>query len=384
MTAPAEANGVPTDTSSLRIARIEAIPVTVPRREVFHLQRGASDAVSPFTVVRITTDEGVVGYGESVTRTRQLHTVLNDHLAEVLVGCSAFDLVGVHRRIDAVETLVTERREHWSPIRAAIDMALYDIQGRHLDVPVHSLLGGKQRDLIETVKNIGIGTGQEAAERAQAFVAMGYRVLKVRVGADHRADMDRLAAVRAVVDDSVVLRVDANEAWDAQIAVSRIDDLNRFGLEAVEQPCKHSDLRGLAHVVRRSPVPVIVDESLWSLGDAVNIFAAEAADVGHLYIGKCGGIHPVMRIAAVVEGFAKSLTFGERVPLGISEAAHAHVAAVQSTAGYPHALSYDLNEHDLLVESVRHEGAHIIVPDGPGLGVEVDEDKLDFYRWSGP
>jgi len=370
--------------SGLRIVRIDVIPVTVPRRGVFHLQRGASDAVSPFTVVRITTDEGVVGYGESVTRTRQLHTVLTDHLTEVLVGCSAFDVVGVHRRIDAVETLVTERREHWSPIRAAVDMALYDIQGRYLDVPVHHLLGGKQRDRIETVKNIGIGTAEEAAERGRAFVELGYRVLKVRVGADHRADMERLAAVRAAVDDSVLLRVDANEAWDAQVAVARIADLHRFGLEAVEQPCRHSDLRGLAHVVRRSPVPVIVDESLWSLGDTVNIFAAEAADVAHLYIGKCGGIHPVMRIAAVVDGFAKSLTFGERVPLGISEAAHAHVAAVQPTPGYPHALSYDLNEHDLLVEPLRRDGAHLVVPDGPGLGVQVDEDKLEFYRWAGP
>jgi muconate cycloisomerase len=376
--APASPRG-----AGLRIARVDVIPVRVPRRDVFHLQRGPSDAVSPFTVVRVVTDEGVVGYGESVTRTRQLHTVLTDHLCDVVVGHSAFDVAGLHRRIDAVETLVTERREHWSPIRAAIDMALYDIQGRYLGVPVHSLLGGKQRDRVETLKNIGIGTGADAADRARSLVASGFRVLKMRVGGEHRADLERLAAVRDVVDDGVTLRVDANEAWTAQVAVSRIADLDTFGLESVEQPCKHFDLRGLAAVTRRSPVPVVVDESLWSLGDAVNIFGAEAADVAHLYIGKCGGIYQVMRIAAVVEGFAKSLTLGERVPLGISEAAHLHVAAALPDSGYPHALSYDLNEHDLLVEPLRREGPYVVVPDGPGLGVEVDEEKLEFYRWTG-
>jgi L-alanine-DL-glutamate epimerase-like enolase superfamily enzyme len=369
--------------ADLRVARIDVFPVTVPRRGVFHLQRGASDAVSPFTVLKVTTEEGVVGYGESVTRTRSLHTVMGDHLAEVLKGVSAFDLVGLHRRIDEVETLVTERREHWSPLRAALDMAMYDIQGRYLGVPVHALLGGKQRDRIETVKNIGIASAREAADRALEFEAAGYRVLKMRVGADGRTDLERVAAVREAVSDEVRIRLDANEAWQSKEALSRIAELSRYGLEGVEQPCRYSDLRGLRQVVRACRVPVIVDESLWSLADAINIFGAEAADVAHLYLGKCGGIYPVMRIAAVADGFAKAVTVGERVPLGISEAAHVQVAAALPVAPYPHALSYDLNEHDLLVTPLRRDGADIIVPDAPGLGIDVDEDALEFYRMSG-
>jgi L-alanine-DL-glutamate epimerase-like enolase superfamily enzyme len=364
----------------LRVTNVEVIPVSVPRTGTFMLQRGASAVDSPFTVVRLSTDQGVVGYGECTTRTARLYTVLEDHLTDVVVGADPFDMAGLHGRLDMVETLITERREHWNPIRAALDMAMYDIQGKWLGVPLHRLLGGKQRESVETVKNIGIGPPEQAAEAAVALVEHGYTTLKMRVGADARLDLARLAAVREAVPDHVRIRVDANEAWDAGAAVVQIGAMAAYGLESVEQPCRHWDLRGSARVMRQTSVPVMLDEAVWTLGDLTNAFVFEAADAAHLYLGKNGGIFPVMRMCAIADGFGKAVSIGERVPLGISEAAHVHVAAALGREGYPSALSYQLHEHDLLTEPLRWEGSRVFVPDGPGLGVVVDEERLDHYR----
>jgi L-alanine-DL-glutamate epimerase-like enolase superfamily enzyme len=368
----------------LTIEAVDVIPVHVPRTGVFNLQRGPSDAVSPFTVVRLRTREGVVGYGESVTRARSLHRVLTDHLLDAVVGHDAFDVLGLHRRVDEIETLVTERREHWSPIRAALDMASYDLQGKWLGLPVHRLLGGAQRDRVETVKNVGVGTPQEAAETARRYADVGYRLIKVRVGRDPALDLARLAAVREAVPDGVRIRVDANEAWDAVTAIRQIDRMSAFGLESAEQPCKHWDLAGSARVAAATNVPIVADESVWSLGDAANLLRAGAADVLHLYLGKSGGIYPAMQTIATAEALGGAVTIGERVPLGISEAAHLHVAAATRRLDYPCALSYDLNESNLLTSPTPRDGAHLLVPDGSGLGVEVDTDKLEFYRLRTP
>jgi L-alanine-DL-glutamate epimerase-like enolase superfamily enzyme len=282
--------------------------------------------------------------------------------------------------MDLVETLITERREHWNPIRAALDMAMYDIQGKWLGVPLYQLLGGKQRDSVENVRNIGIGSPDQAADYAQMLVEQGYTTLKMRVGADARLDLARLAAVRERVGGEVGIRVDANEAWDGGAAVRHVTAMASYGLESVEQPCRHWDLRGSARVVQQTSVPVMLDEAFWTLGDLTNAFVFEAADIVHLYLGKNGGIFQVMRMCAIAEGFGKAVSIGERVPLGISEAAHVHVAAALARDDYPCALSYQLHEHDLLTEPLKWEGGRVFVPDGPGLGVEIDEARLDHYR----
>lgn len=369
--------------SPLRITRVDVVPVTVPRTGTFTLQRGKSAKVSCFAVVRIETDGGVVGWGECTTRVESMHWVLVDHLAEVVVGRDPFDVVGIHRAMDVEEALATERLSHWNPIRAAVDVALYDIQGRHLGVPLYQLLGGKQRDAIETVKNVGVASPEESAERATALVEEGYRIVKLRVGADTDLDVARVRSVRDAVGEDIRIRVDANQAWDPTAAIAAVRRMHEYRLDSVEQPCPYWDIRGNAEVVANIEPPVISDEGFWTAPEAQNLLTARAADVLHVYLGKCGGIHPSMQIIAVAEAFGAAVSPGERVPLGIGEAAHLHVAAVLRRLDHPCALSYDVNEHDLLITSIKRGGGEIAVPDGPGLGIDVDEDKLAFYARDG-
>jgi L-alanine-DL-glutamate epimerase-like enolase superfamily enzyme len=365
--------------SHLRITGVDVVPVDVPRRDVIELQRGTTPASSPFSVVRVRTDQGVTGYGEGVTTARGIHVFAREHLVELLVGEDPFDVTGIHRKMDQVEMMKTERLAHWNPIRAAIDVALHDVQGRFLGVPLYDLLGGKQRDSFEVCKNIGVSDPSTSAARAERLAADGYRTVKMRVGSDVELDVARVAAVRAAVGDGVAIRVDANQAWDPTTAVAAINRMARWGLEGVEQPCKYWDLRAAAEVVGRVDVPVIADEGFWTADDAQRLLAARGADVLHLYLGKCGGIRPAMKIVAVAEAFGAAATFGERIPLGIAEAAHAHVVAALPESRFAHALSYDINEDDLIVSPVRRAEGRMHVPEGPGLGVEVDEEKLDYY-----
>jgi L-alanine-DL-glutamate epimerase-like enolase superfamily enzyme len=365
--------------SAVRISAVDVLPVDVPRRGTFGLQRGTTPSVSPFTVVRVRTSDGVVGYGEGVTTTRGLHHMASDHLVDLLIGEDPFNVTGIHRKMDAVEMMKTERLSHWNPVRAAIDIALYDLQGRTLGVPVYDLLGGKQRGCFEVCKNIGVGSPQSTAEEARRLVDAGYGTLKLRVGTDVDLDVARVGAVRQAVGVGPKIRLDANQAWDPTTAVAAIRRLTPFGLESVEQPCKYWDLRGAAEVVSRVDVPIISDEGFWTLDDAQRVLSARSADVLHLYLGKCGGIQPSMKILAVVEGFGAAATFGERIPLGIAQAAHCHVVAAMAESRFPHALAYDLNEHDLLTSPLTVTRGTLRVPDGPGLGVEVDEEKLTFY-----
>lgn len=366
-----------------RIARVDVVPVRVPRRGTFALQRGDSDANSWFSIVRVETDDGVVGWGECTTRVRSMHWILLDHLAEIIVGRDPFDLVGLHAAMDAEEMLATERLSHWNPIRAAVDVAVHDAQARTLGVPLYQLLGGRRRHAIDVIKNVGVGSPEASAELAVELVDQGYQAVKLRVGRDPDLDLARVRAVREAVGSGVRIRIDANQAWDPTAAVAAITRMDEYGLEAVEQPCPWWDVRGNAEVVRQVGVAVISDEGFWTVPEAQTLLRDRAADVLHIYLGKCGGLLPSMQIATVAESFGGAVTTGERVPLGVAEAAHLHFTASLRELEYPCALAYDLNEHDLLVESPERRKGQIIVPDRPGLGVDVDEDKLSFYSRDG-
>jgi L-alanine-DL-glutamate epimerase-like enolase superfamily enzyme len=366
-------------TAAAQIAQIDVFPVTVPRAGVYALQRGPSATSSWFALVRITATDGTYGWGECVTRVLSMHHVVADHLEAPLLGHDVFDIDGFHRIVDAEEMLAVERLWHWNPIRAALEMALYDIQGKILDVSVAQLLGGVQRTRIPTVKNIGIGTPDEAAERARQFVAEGYGIVKLRVGGDAARDEQRLHAVRAAIGDDVDIRIDANQAWTWKEAIPLIERYDAVRLEAVEQPCAFWDVDSNARVVEGTSVPIISDEGFVSVPEARLLLQGGGADILHAYIGKCGGIAPVMKIATLAGSFGVRMTLGERVPLGVSEAAHLQVAAALPELQHACALGYDLNESDLLVRSVEHDGGDLIVPTGPGLGVDVDLDRLAAY-----
>jgi len=369
----------------LKINAIETIPVRVPIRERLALRaKGGTHSVSPFLLVRIHTDEGLTGLGEvsctprwsgedQVTAAHFIRTILSP----LLIGKDPRDIEHA--------SLLTGRALFGHPFtKAALEMAMWDILGKAAGLPVYRLLGGPVREFVPTKWSISGVEPARAAEIAMWAVEQGFRAMKVKVGIDPQQDLARVRAVREAIGDGVRLGVDANGAWNVSTAIRMVKQLRDFDIWFAEQPVPPGDFTWLAEVRKQTGVPVIADESVYTAHDALSILRAGAADALSLYIGKSAGIGPARRIAAIAEAAGSGCTVGSNLEMGIGSAAMIHVAL--STSGitaedFPcDIIGPMFYTDDLLKEPLPITGGKAKPYDRPGLGVELDEDKVKQYR----
>ena len=368
----------------MKITQIETIPVNVPISPERAIRGGrGGHTESPFLLVRVHTDAGIEGLGEvSCTpiwsgedQVTAAHFI-NRILAPLLTGQ---DPTEIERLMAAVNAAVAN-----NPFtKAGLEMALWDILGKVAELPLYRLLGGPVRDSVKTKFSVsGLAPGQAAAIAAWA-VDQGFDTMKVKVGIDPAGDVARVAAVRDAVGPDVRLGVDANGGWSVRTAVQTIPQLYRYDIYFVEQPTPDTDVAWLADVRRQTHLPVMADEIVYSPQDALAIARTHAADVLSLYVGK-GGIGPARKVATVAEAAGLVCTVGSNLELGIGNAAMIHLAMSTSAidaATFPcDILSPFFYETDLLQEPLPIRAGEARPPTGPGLGVQLDEDKVAFYR----
>ncbi len=186
-------------------------------------------------------------------------------------------------------------------ILAAFDMALYDIAGQAAGLPLFRFLGG-EKVAIETDITADLDTPERMAERAAGFAASGFRKIKIKVGQDPDLDLARLAAIRKTVGSRCAISIDANQGWTVPQAIIALGNMEEFRVDFVEQPVAAWDIAGLREVRRRSPIPVMADEALFSPHDAINLVRAEACDYFNIKLMKCGGVRNALKIAHISEG----------------------------------------------------------------------------------
>jgi L-alanine-DL-glutamate epimerase-like enolase superfamily enzyme len=371
----------------VKITRIETIPVRVPIKPQLAIKsgRGGVHATSPFLIVKVHTDEGIVGLGEASCTPRwsgedqfTARHFVEQYFAPLLIGQDPTDIGACTKRFMPV---VAD-----NPFtKSAVEMALWDIAGKAAGKPVYQLLGGRVRESVPTKFSVSGRPADEAAAIARWAVAQGFTKMKVKVGIDPDADVARVAAVRAAVGPRVHLGVDANGGWGtADVAIPVIARLREFDIDFVEQPVPAADIFGLAMVGARAGLPVLADESCYTLGDAKALFQAGAADALSIYVGKAGGIGPAREIARFAGSVRLSCTIGSNLELGIGSAAMTHLAL--ATSGVT-AETYACDiigplfyEDDILVEPLPIKGGEARVHERPGLGVELDEAKVEKYR----
>jgi muconate cycloisomerase len=267
--------------------------------------------------------------------------------------------------------------------KAAVEMALWDIAGKAAGVPVYQLLGGKVRELIPTKMMIGAFDAAHARALAQKFLDWGIRCLKVKVGIDLAGDLARVRAVRELAGPGVSLTIDANCGWNVTTAGQALVQLRPFNLLVAEQPIAPGDVEALAGL-RQCGIPIMADESVFTLADAWNVARAHAADVISIYPGKNGGIAGAIEIAHVAQAAGIACHVGSNLELGIGSAAMLHLAcavpAIDSTTYPADILGPHYHESDLLARPLELNPSGALVPDGPGLGVELDEQLLARFR----
>ena len=369
----------------MKITRIETIPVQIPinpKRAI----RGSLGAhtVSPFLLVKIHTDEDVIGLGEvsctpiwsgedQVTASH----FIQDYLAPALQGEDPLQ----------IERLTARCRQRLAAnpfTKAGIEMALWDIVGKAAGMPLYRLWGGPVRDFVSTKFSISGLEPDRAAELAAWAVAEGFRAMKVKVGIDPEQDVARVRAVRKAIGDQVRLGVDANGGWSPRVAIQTIRRMYEFGIYFAEQPVAPLDPAWMADVRSHVDVPIMADESVNSVQDAMTLARAGAADVLSLYVGKGGGVSTARKIAAVAEGAGLVCTVGSNLEMGVASAAMIHLAmsnpAIAAEEFPCDILGPFFYEGDLLVEPLPIQAGKATPFERPGLGVELDEQKVQRYR----
>lgn len=369
----------------MRIRSIETTPVRVPIVPQFQI-RGSlgSHLESPFLILQVHTDEGLTGLGEvsctpvwSGEDSLTAHHIIRNFLEPALLGEDPRDIERL--------TLRMRRAVAGHPFtKSGIEIALWDILGKAAGLPVYRLLGGAVRARVPIKMSVSGAEPKRAAELAEWAMSKGLTALKVKVGIEPEGDIHRVRAVREAIGPDVRLGVDANGGWAPRVAIQTIRRLHdSCGIYFAEQPVAPLDVQWMADVRRNSPVPVMADESCYTLQDAMALSRAGAADILSVYVGKGGGIGPARKIAAVAEAAGLTCTVGSNLEMGIASAAMTHLAVATPGIGaeeFPCDILGPLAyEHDLLEESLNVTGGSIAPPERPGLGVALDLVQLKRY-----
>jgi muconate cycloisomerase len=332
---------------------------------------------SSFGIVQITTSGGIIGLGEISMIWNgdgaALCAVVNKLIAPVLIGLDALDINRAHQQMD--EAVQFYRAAN--PAKAAIDMALYDIAGKALGIPVYNLLGGRVRETVP-LSAIHIAPIEEMVAQAKEVVRRGFKGVKIKVGIDPKHDLDATAAIRAALGPEAIIRVDANMGWRSRRqALSIIERLAPHNIHSVEQPLPADRIEDLAWLRGASPIAIMVDESVWGPDDAQRVIDARAADMINVYVSEAGGLRNATRIFAIAETAGIACTIGSMPELGIGTVAQMHLAvAMPELLGPSDVCGVLYNAESLIVESLPISDGLAGVPPGPGLGVTLDAARF--------
>ena len=363
----------------LSIATIQPAVVDVPLSAPVQGVHGPT-AVQRSVLVRVTTRDGLEGWGNvdptpgysRVTGTDIRDTV--GRLAPSLVGADPFNL---HRAL----ALMDRETAGGFEAKAAIEMALLDLQGRALGLPVHALLGGALTTEVTLNAWIGVVPPDQAAREAIDWLRRGFRTAKIKIAGAGAEGPARVAAVRAAVGDRMALRVDFNESLTREQAVPVIRQLEPYGLTLVEQPIERSDIAGLAAIRQAIGIPLMADESVTGPASLVEIIRRQAADIVKVKVMKQGGL---LRTRHMIESAAAAglrVVIGHGFGLTISTLAEAAVAAT-SEAVLPgcEAVGPLKMAADVVRDPLKLESGVIHLTGAPGLGATIDPDALDRFR----
>ena len=362
------------------IRQVEVIPIRAPRKEAVKSGLNAGDPVnaSEFGVIRVET-EHLEGLGEiSITFPRIGHSLCHaarKMIAPALVGLDALD---APRILAEIERILSHELS-WPYIRAAFEMALLDLTGKHFGIPVYQLLGGRMRDRAPLAWGIYQKAPDEMAWDAAQGKAAGFHAIKLKVGRKLDDDLAAVRAVTAAVGADMPLRLDANMAWRnvPEAANAMREFASAAPIAWVEQPLSRRNLGGMRALRLATGLSLMADESLQTLDDAYELARAEAADVWNVYVSEAGGLRAAAAIFALAASLDIPCIIGSQAEMGIATAACAHLAV--AVPNLPHAietfgpLRY---VNDIVKTAVPIENGWLTPPPGPGLGVELDRDAV--------
>ena len=335
-------------------------------------------------IVKIHTDEGLTGVGEAACDGAEpvavVQAMIDRHMGPSLVGR---DPMNWRHLIDLVSYKPDRGATRFST--SGIDLALHDLVAKALDVPVYTLLGGCRRTRVLASIEVPRNTPEKMADHSYEYYQQGIRGIKAKIGSDPVRDADCIKAIREKLGDDISLRADANRGYTVKEAITfcRLVERYNVGLEILEQPVDTMDLDGTKQVKEATSISVEVDESAFSLSQVFQIVKRGVADVINTKCAKAGGIRGVEQWATVAEAAGLPIVIGTEWGAGLKVAAKLHLGAAIKNAD-PVVEFTEIMIHELLLKEplVLHDG-YLNVPTGPGLGMALDDEKIEAFKTRG-
>lgn len=369
----------------MAITEVEAIPVSMgvkPLEEPYGLAPYQSnhDAVESRNriLIRVGTDDGITGWGETLVLMESPEAtiaVIDNVIAPKLIG----------RDLDEIQSFTEAfyfpyTRLH--PFIGAVEMAVWDAYGKQLGASLSELLGGRLVDNIPIAYCLGILDPEESREHAQFARDAGFEVLKTKAGPDWTEDVERLQAMHDAVDGVLDFRLDPNQGWSFDEAIRATAALEDAGiyLQYLEQPMRIDTYGAYAKLRSRTQTPIAVNEDLYFERNFSHLIKEDAIDVGVVDLVPAGGVLATKDIAATAADAGVSLSHHSGFDLGVKTAAMAHVVATTPIIDLAPDSVYYAWEDYVLEDPFSAKDGTIQVPEGPGLGVTVDETKVEQYR----
>lgn len=362
------------------IIKVESIPYGIPIKNF-------TDAYTSFSrsnavLVKIHTDEGITGIGEACAwepefygeSFESIHQMIINYVAPNIIGEDAFN-------IGKIMNLLDQKLARITCVKEGIDLALHDLVGKALNIPVYKLLGGKFRDKIPVASEIGIDSARKMAENAILVKEMGFKAIKIKGSKEKELDIERIKEVREAIGFDIDLRLDPNAAWDTISTLKIMNAVKDCHLQLLEQPIPSWDYKGMAHIRENIDIPLMADESIWSPFDAIKLHDYNACDLLNLKIAKTCGLYQGKKLEFVAESLGYPCVVGTELEPGISAVAKIHLAS--SMRIQPLASEFtELTQVDgsILKTPLKAIDGYLSIPDGPGFGVEIDEAALEEYR----
>lgn len=347
------------------------VPLTVP----FKTALRTVDHVHSL-IVRVETDNGLVGFGEAAATA----VITGDLIGSMRAGMALLAPQLVGRDLATFNSnlaIVSRGLVHHTSLKAALEIALYDLRAQQYGVPLYQLLGGVAssagKPQVKTDVTISLNPASTMVADAMRAVDSGFDALKIKLGAPSALDdVDAVLSINQAVGKRASLRLDANQAWSPKEAVRVIQAIEQAGvtIELVEQPVKAADIAGLKYVTERTLSPILADEAVFGTADAIHILDSQSADLLNIKLMKTGGLSQATEIAAIARRFHRACMIGCMLESHVSVTAAAHFALAHAdVVRYVDLDGPQLCRESLVEGGMQMDGPWITLGDAPGLGI---------------
>ena len=358
------------------ISQVEIYKLRIPLIEPFITSLAYETHVENIIVV-LKTENGLTGFGECSpympVNGESLDTcyIVGQYFAKLLKGKNALEL---ESNLHVMDKLIFGN----SSIKSAFDIALHDIIGQHRGVPIYKLYNGKNNKTLVTDYTVSLDEPEKMAADAIRIKEKGYPSIKVKLGDNGKKDIERIKMIRKAVGKKIPLRIDANQGWDLKEAIETLKGLAKFNVEHCEEPIPKWDYMRLRKVKKNSPITIMADESCGDPHDAEKLIQLKACDMFNIKVGKAGGLFNAHKIAKLGEKAGMEMQVGAFLESRLGMTASAHLALCSDAIVHCDFDTPLMFSEDIVTGGLTyHENGVMKVPDSPGLGAVIEQEKLN-------